>query len=603
MVICKRLCLIFITFFVLNSVSLQAADVENNYAYSRVAMPELLIGVGTRATGMAGAGTALSNDLSSLYWNPAGLQQIRYPEVEFIHNNWIQEINRETFLFAVPFSEQLVFGVGANYAGLGSIEKTSITADGRMIREEEQINLAMFGGSLGMGMTVMPLMSVGCAVRIFFQDLGDTMPFTVLGDLGAQYRGIEDIVLGLTVKNLGMGISGYNLPVAASLGGAYSLKLNKMNRILVDLEVEFLFHELADSVFRLGLEYGFAKILKLRTGYQYTAAAKSEGLNGLSAGLGVQLGLWTLGYSIAPQGDLGISHRLSLGFNLREVGKSKPRPRKVKKERPLATPKMKFSAKSRTNYAASTAITREEAAMRSLLRENIKVEVRITKPTAKTKGLREVHFRIRRASGPRIKEWRLKLTDMQGKIVNVLKGSDLPKLIRWNGKDKSGKLIKDVMGIRYQLILRDVNNHEEVQKGRIGPSLGRIKPVRKTNSPVLAEAEIFGPIMFGQGRAEISPKAAAIIAEAATFIHQHPRTKVFIEGYTDAVNEGSKKLYLSKARAEAVARYLTAYHKVPISRILVRGRGDKNPVGNNLDPDQRYKNRRVIITVRATKKK
>jgi outer membrane protein OmpA-like peptidoglycan-associated protein len=64
------------------------------------------------------------------------------------------------------------------------------------------------------------------------------------------------------------------------------------------------------------------------------------------------------------------------------------------------------------------------------------------------------------------------------------------------------------------------------------------------------------------------------------------------------VDEGDKALVLSKSRSEAVARYLTAYHSISLTRILMRSRGAKNPAVSNDDPRQRFKNRRVVITVR-----
>jgi outer membrane protein OmpA-like peptidoglycan-associated protein len=586
---------------------LQAAEIEKNYAYSRVAMPEILIGLGTRAPAMGGVGVANSHDLASLYWNPAGLQQMKYPEMEFIHNSWIQETNRESFLFAVPFSREVVIGLGANYLGLGSIEKTGITSDGRLIREGETINLAMFGGSLGAGIAITPLMSFGLAARVAVQELGDTSPYSVMADLGWQFRGIENIDLGVVVKNLGMGVDGYNLPMSGTLGAAYKAKINRTSAAVIGLDLEVLFHELLDSIVHIGFEYSFARIFDLRAGYQLSGAKQAAGLVGLTAGLGISAGLWNFGYTIAPQGDLGLSHRISVAFNLRKIGTGRSRAKKSRKKRPIMTPRMNFGAQTggygTGDIASSPTITKEEAAMRSLLKDNVQVEARVTKATAKTKGAREVHFRVKRTSGARVVQWSLELEDREGKEIRVLKDTTLTKMIRWDGKDAQGKIMKDVKGVRYFLTLTDINGQIESQKGRVGFSTSATLPAtsKKHKAPRLVEAETFGPILFEKGRAEISTQAANIVAQAANFVRLNPRTKVFIEGYADSVDEEARKVYLSKARAEAVARYLTAYHKVPISRILVRGRGDTNPVGNNLDSNQRYKNRRVVITVRGTK--
>ncbi|MCK5240846.1 PorV/PorQ family protein [bacterium] len=597
--------LLSLVMLVVSNRILLAAEIEENYAYSRVVMPEILIGLGTRAPAMGGVGVANSNDISSLYWNPAGLQQIKYPEVEFIHNSWIQETNRESFLFAVPFSRKFVIGVNANYLNLGTIEKTDITSDGRLIFEGTQINLAMFGGSLGAGIAITPLMSFGLAARVVVQDLGDTTPFSLMGDIGWQYRGIENIDLGVAVRNLGLGVAGYSLPISGTLGAAYKAKINRTSGVIIGLDLEVLFHELVDSIVHVGFEYNFARVLTIRTGYQLSGATQPEGLAGLTAGLGIAPGMWNFGYTIAPHGELGLTHRISVALNLKQIGKSRSRAKKPKQKRSIMTARMDFDAQSDgfgSRDISSSPTTKEEAAMRSLLKDNVQVEARITKATAKTKGAREVHFKVKRTSGARIVRWSLKLEGRKGKKIRVLKGTALPKMIIWDGKNTKGNFIKAIKGVRYYLTLTDINGQSETQKGRVGVNVADTPPnAKKHQVPRLVEAEIFGPVLFEKGRAEIRPKAADIIAKAAVFIQSHPRTKVLIEGYADSVNEEARKVYLSKARAEAVARYLTAYHKVHISRILVRGRGDKNPAVNNSNYKQRYRNRRVIITVREMK--
>ena len=47
-----------------------------NLAAQKYSNEFLSIGVGARAHGMSGAQTALTDDITAAYWNPAGLSQI-----------------------------------------------------------------------------------------------------------------------------------------------------------------------------------------------------------------------------------------------------------------------------------------------------------------------------------------------------------------------------------------------------------------------------------------------------------------------------------------------------------------------------------------------
>ena len=52
----------------------------------------LKIGVGGRAVGVGEAYTAIANDASAAYWNPAGLAQLEHTEFLLTHNEWIQDV-------------------------------------------------------------------------------------------------------------------------------------------------------------------------------------------------------------------------------------------------------------------------------------------------------------------------------------------------------------------------------------------------------------------------------------------------------------------------------------------------------------------------------
>ncbi|MCU7495542.1 MAG: UPF0164 family protein [Ignavibacteria bacterium] len=87
----------------------------------------LKIGVGSRAAAMGGAFSASSDDISSTYWNPAGLARISSNEASFNHVKWFADINLENAAFATNIQG---FGtVGAFVSVLTTSEMMVTTID------------------------------------------------------------------------------------------------------------------------------------------------------------------------------------------------------------------------------------------------------------------------------------------------------------------------------------------------------------------------------------------------------------------------------------------------------------------------------------------
>ena len=61
----------------------------------------LKIGVDARASAMGNAFTAMRGDISSIYWNPAGLAYVERMETMFVNSNWLAGINFNYTAFAM----------------------------------------------------------------------------------------------------------------------------------------------------------------------------------------------------------------------------------------------------------------------------------------------------------------------------------------------------------------------------------------------------------------------------------------------------------------------------------------------------------------------
>src|SRR5262245_49352629 len=62
----------------------------------------LKIGVGARAIAMGEAYTAMADDVSSLYWNPAGLALMQERTASFMYNQMVRDMSYQNAAIGIP---------------------------------------------------------------------------------------------------------------------------------------------------------------------------------------------------------------------------------------------------------------------------------------------------------------------------------------------------------------------------------------------------------------------------------------------------------------------------------------------------------------------
>ncbi len=108
--------------------------------------------------------------------------------------------------------------------------------------------------------------------------------------------------------------------------------------------------------------------------------------------------------------------------------------------------------------------------------------------------------------------------------------------------------------------------------------------------------EIPSDVSFDTGRSDIKPNFRPVLERFAGTLNENPSTTVTIIGHTD--NTGSEAINqpLSIDRAAHTRDFLTMRGVAP-SRIIVDGRGEREPIASNNDAAGRARNRRVEIYV------
>ncbi len=303
----------------------------------------LKIGVGARAQAMAGAFTALANDASAIYWNPAGIARLQNSEVLFSFTNWFADINH-TFV-----------GFVYNYPSLGSfgISLTAVTMNEMEVTTPEEPNgtgnffdASDFAVGLTFARNMTDRFSFGFKVKYIRESIWDMSAGGVAFDLGTMYDiGFNGLKLAMNMANFGpeltfsgsglltqynafpdagnvgpvdanMKTTPYSLPMTFRLGLSYNWDPFGESVNVVEC-VEFVkTNDRAEAVI-VAVETELMDMVYFRTGFNTVQEEDSE--EGFSAGLGVnfQYGNYKgkFDYAYTDFGMLQAVHRFSVGFS------------------------------------------------------------------------------------------------------------------------------------------------------------------------------------------------------------------------------------------------------------------------------------------------
>lgn len=106
--------------------------------------------------------------------------------------------------------------------------------------------------------------------------------------------------------------------------------------------------------------------------------------------------------------------------------------------------------------------------------------------------------------------------------------------------------------------------------------------------------QIPSDVSFDTGRSDINANLRPILDQFASGLSNQPNTEVRVIGHTDNVGSDSVNNPLSMQRAQSTRDYLTARGVSP-NRVMIDGRGEREPIATNASAEGRAQNRRVEI--------
>lgn len=136
------------------------------------------------------------------------------------------------------------------------------------------------------------------------------------------------------------------------------------------------------------------------------------------------------------------------------------------------------------------------------------------------------------------------------------------------------------------------------QEADLRASLGSDQvQIRNTGSELIVTMP--QDILFAVDSADVRPDLQRDLGALASNLQAYPDTTVDVIGHTDNTGDAGYNQGLSQRRASAVADELI-FNGVSSSRVRAFGRGESEPVADNLTPEGRAQNRRVDLIIRPT---
>ena len=281
---------------------------------------------GARPNGMGEAFTALANDATASYWNPAGLAFVDSTKQEMTlqHSNWLPQLADDLYYEYLGYANYIEGwgGVGGNITFMSMGEQQETTEEGQQLGTFYSYGVAVTGS---FGTEVAPGVSVGLGLKfiydhLYYKDSGKGTSFAadagVLYHLPMEQLGLESagkVSIGASLSNLGPNMSyGGNaennpLPTTIRMGLAYTPFDSHLTRLRCTADYsklltnvdEGLGTEFNENKWGAGAEFWYYDLLALRAGYMHDTEGIST-IEGPTFGAGLQYSGFQLDMAFIP---------------------------------------------------------------------------------------------------------------------------------------------------------------------------------------------------------------------------------------------------------------------------------------------------------------
>ncbi|MEZ4700241.1 MAG: PorV/PorQ family protein [Rhodothermales bacterium] len=301
----------------------------------------LKLGVGARAIALGGSYVSVANDLSALYWNPAGLSNLQGSAVQLAYTDYLAGVDYNFAAFGTSLGSAGVIAASLIYLDSGEMEvRTSTQPEGT----GEQFSVRNLALQLSYGRALTDRFSLGGTLKYVQESIWHSSASSMAFDIGLLFITPYDrLRLGASMSNFGpkMQLSGrdilfsqdpapdqegnveivnaqyltdqHPLPLIFRLGLSWDAIATADHRIILMTDAA---HPNDNAEYmNIGAEYSFRNLIALRTGYRNLF--EPDGEQGLTFGAGLSLRLdralrLRFDYAYADFGRLEETHWLTV---------------------------------------------------------------------------------------------------------------------------------------------------------------------------------------------------------------------------------------------------------------------------------------------------
>jgi len=342
------------TFFVL--VALTNPGHSGELTSGKYAGEFLALGAGGRSLGMGGAHVAVVRDVTSGYWNPAGLANLDYPQFMLMHSHQFRGVvNYDYGSAGFPVGKQNSLGITVLRVGVDDIINTQlrnpdkalgelyVDENGQLVRNtpldkdlQPTFSSADYGLFLTYSKRVSQTFSYGGNVKFIYRDVGSNSAWGIGFDLGVLMHATDKLVVGFNLQDVTTTLvawdtgrrelirpalrTGVTYPLFTDvLGGTFQPAVDMVFRFENRAESNLFHAGPASADLNMGWEYIYRNSVALRLGFADVGQPDAQaGVGKFSAGIGLYLPKLLIDYAFLGHDELGNTHRISARLTLAE---------------------------------------------------------------------------------------------------------------------------------------------------------------------------------------------------------------------------------------------------------------------------------------------